>query len=421
MAWDPFGDGRTSIRAGYGIYYDQIPGAVISQSRNVFPSFLTLNLAGLDITQLGLPENPIITFPFFNPANFAAEGTLNQFDFGSPAVAARLFSQASNFSAGPAFVLPAADLVTPYAQHWGLTVERQVGRDFLASAGYVGTRGVHLLRFATPNLGPNGIPRVDQIGPIRVLELLFPGFRGSNVAPSSGGVAGRPFPLLGSFTSIESDANSIYHGLQLQLIKRLSGGIQLTGAYTWSHAIDEVSDLFDTAGGTALPQNSFDRAAERASAAFDVRHRFVYSVLWDMPFWRDNSLLGGWQVASIGTFQTGQPYSVLFCCDLNLDGNLTDRVSAPNLSDAGTSGRNNFRAPGVATVDLTVNKIFRFTEYQNLEFRTEVFNLFNRTHFGIPVRQLFFGGVGISPVTNETFVDTRVQARVIQFALKYNF
>ena len=122
---------------------------------------------------------------------------------------------------------------------------------------------------------------------------------------------------------------------------------------------------------------------------------------------------------------TGQPYSVLFCCDVNLDGNLTDRVSNPNLdpsvTDAGRSGRNNFRAPGVATVDLTVNKIFRFTEYQNLEFRSEVFNLFNRTHFGVPVRQLFFGGVGASPLTSETFTDTRVPARLIQFALKYNF
>ncbi len=424
FAWDPVGDGRTSVRGGYGIYYDQIPGAVISQSRNVFPSFLTLNLAGLDTTRLGLPEDPIVTFPFINPAGLAVEGTLNQFAFPSPAFTAQLFSQASNLSAGPAFVLPAADLVTPYAQHWGLTVERQLGRDFLASAGYVGTRGVHLLRFATPNLGPNGIPRVDQIGPVRLpnVNLLFPGFRGGNVAPGFNGAGGgRPFPLLGAFTSIESDANSIYHGLQLQLIKRLSGGLQLTGAYTWSHAIDEVSDLFDTAGANALPQNSFDRRAERASASFDVRHRFVYSALWDLPFWRDNSLLGGWQVASIGTFMTGQPYSVLFCCDINLDGNLTDRVSDPNLTDIGVSGRNNFRAPGVATVDLTINKIFRFTEYQNLEFRSEFFNLFNRTHFGVPVRQLFFGGVGLSPLTSETFVDTRVPARMIQFALKYNF
>jgi hypothetical protein len=423
FAWDPFGDGRTSVRGGYGIYYDQIPGAVISQSRNVFPSFLTLNLAGLN--RSFVPEGPlsnIFTFPFINPANLAAMGTLNQFNFDNPAISSRLFSQASNFSAGPAFVLPAADLVTPYAQHWGLTVERQIGRDFLASAGYVGTRGVHLLRFATPNLGPNGIPRVDQIVPIEFVGFLFPSFVGANVPPGITSAAGeRPFPLLGSFTSIESDANSIYHGLQLQLIKKLSGGLQLTGAYTWSHAIDEVSDLFDTAGGTALPQNSFDRRAERASASFDVRHRFVYSALWDMPFWRDNSLLGGWQIASIGTFQTGQPYSVLFCCDFNLDGNLTDRVSDPNLSDIATSGRNNFRAPGVATVDLTINKIFRFTEYQNLEFRTEFFNLFNRTHFGIPVRQLFFGGVAFSPLTDETFTDTRVSARTIQFALKYTF
>ena len=437
FAWDPFGDGRTSIRGGYGIYYDQILGAVISQSRNVFPRFLPFNFGGFNINCDGRNLAACVTqshpFVSVNPATiFAAPGTLNRFDSarrGDPVVNLLAAAILTNLATGPSFTLPSNDLETPYAQHWGLTIERQLQGDMLFSAAYVGTKGVHLLRFATPNLGPNAIPFVSALNfrtPFPNSELLrFPELFGISLPPVRSLTELRPFPLLGPVNTIESDANSIYHALQLQFNKRFSRGWQFTTAYTWSHAIDEVSDLFDTAGATALPQNSFDRAAERGDANFDVRHRFVYSLVWDLPLWRDDNLLGGWQVASIGTFQTGQPYSVLFCCDRNLDGNLTDRVSQLDATglpaDPGSAPRNTFRAPGIATVDATINKVFRFNEFRNLEFRTEVFNLFNRTHFGIPVRQLFFAGVGLSPLTDETFVDTRIPARTFQFALKYNF
>jgi hypothetical protein len=438
FAWDPFGDARTSIRAGYGIYYDQIPGAVISQSRNVFPTFLTFNTGGSLID----PDDPgPQQLLALNPA-FTTGRSLNVFNrararefFGTddPALISLLISRSTGFSGGPGFVLPAADLVTPYGQHWSLTIEREFGRDFLASAAYVGTKGTHLLRFATPNLGPNTIPAVRDIVPN--IQAQVPIFIGRPTAPGllTTDTGLRPFPLLGSITTIESDAHSSFHSLQLQLTKKFTRGLRFTASYAWSHAIDEVSDIFDLAGAPALPQNSFDRAAERADANFDVRHRFVYSFVYELPWARDNSVLGGWALSSIGQFQTGQPYTVLFCCDVNLDGNLTDRVSeAPvfgpggsitgGLGDVGISGRNNFRAPDLYNVDAAVVKTFRFTENQNLEFRTEVFNLFNRSHFGIPVHQLFFGGFGFKPLTEQNnYIDTRLPKRTIQFALKYNF
>jgi carboxypeptidase family protein len=433
FAWDPFGRGKTSVRGGYGIYYDQILGAVISQSRNVFPTFLTINFGGFN-TNFNVNDpvgSVLLQHPFVsaNPSTlFGVPGTLNKFDpgKGQSAVAAVLAAGfLTNLAAGPGFVLPANDLVTPYSQHWGLTLEHQFGKDFLASAAYVGTRGAHLLRFATPNLGPNAIPLVSQVQTQSIpglRDVLFPVLFGLSIPPNIKAETLRPFPLLGSFNSIESDANSSYHSLQLQLIKRFSRGIQFTGAYTWSHAIDEVSDLFDLEGARALPQNSLDRRAERADANYDARHRFVYSLVWDLPIFKESKLLGGWQIGSIGTFQTGQPYSVLFCCDQNLDGNLTDRVD-PGAVNASTARRNGFRAPGVATVDLSLNKFFKFTERHKIEFRSEFFNLFNRTNFGIPVHQLFFGGYTTEPATenNRLFIDTRVPARTIQFALKYSF
>ena len=440
FAWDPFGNGKSSIRGGYGIYYDQILGAVISQSRNVFPSFSTINLGGFNTSfdvndvegSVGLPH----PFVPVNPATFfAVPGTLNTLDtnrVGSPVTAELLAALFTNLAAGPGFVLPSNNLVTPYSQHWSLTLEHQFGKDFLASAAYVGTRGTHLLRFATPNLGPNAIPVVTGID-AQPVSANFPNFRfpvlnGISLPPNVNGENLRPFPLLGSFTSIESDTDSVYHSLQLQLTKRFAKGIQFTTAYTWSHAIDDVSDVFDLAGARELPQNSFSRRAERGSANFDVRHRFVYSLVWDLPIFEQNRVLGGWQIASIGTFQTGQPYSVLFCCDLNLDGNLTDRVepdptSFPPIRDITTAARNTYRAPGVSKVDLAVNKHFRFNERQKIEFRTEFFNLFNAANYGIPVHQLFFGGYAFEPSVknNNLFTDTRVPMRTVQFALKYSF
>ncbi len=425
FAWDPFKTGKTSIRAGYGIYYDQILGAVISQSRNVFPRFLTFNLGGYNPVCGPTNLRTCIASPHRlasqNPSTlFAVPGTLNQYNQAKGDPVTLLASGTT----GPGFILPDAHLVTPYTEHWGLTVEREIIRDFLFSVAYVGTRGVHLLRFATPNLGPNAISYVSSVGveasSTGGIDSRFPVFNGISLPPNGRDTPRglRPFPLLGSFTSIESDANSIYHSLQVQLNKRFSRGIQFTTAYTWSHAIDEVSDVFDLAGALTLPQNSFDRRAERGDANFDVRHRFVYSAIWDLPGFRRNHFLGGWQLASIGTFQTGQPYSIVFCCDKNQDGNPTDRF---NPLTGRFDPRNTYRAPGIATVDLAVNKLFTFSERQKLELRSEFFNLFNRTHFGIPRNRIWFADFQLEPLTQKQFVDTRLAARIIQFALKYSF
>jgi hypothetical protein len=433
FAWDPFKTGKTSIRGGYGIYYDQVLGAVISQSRNVFPNFLTINFGGFNPDCVADPagcsqtlfhrlvaENPYFTF--------ARPGTLNQYGATASPVGAMIASLfLTNVTTGPGFILPDAHLKTPYAQHWGLTVERELWRDFLFSIAYVGTKGTSLLRVATPNLGPNSIAYVGSIFSEQPLPdaPLFPVFRGINVPPSRSGEIPdfRPFPFLGSFTSIESDSNSNYHSLQVQLNKRFAHGVQLTTAYTWSHAIDEASDLFDMAGAPALPQDSFNRAAERGDANFDIRHRFAYSLIWDLPGFGRKDIFGGWRLASIGSFQTAQPYSVLFCCDINRDGNASDRISFINSSgfDPGTAPRNTFRAQGMALINLAINKIFNFGEDNRMEIRSEFFNLLNRAHYGIPVNRLFFGNLGIEPLTQKNYVDTRVPARTIQFALKYNF
>lgn len=435
LAWDPRRDGRTVIRAGYGLYYDQILGSITSQSRNVFPRFLTLNLAGITESGVIVP---------FNPARLSQSGTLNLLNrnFAPDLLAAlRKINQAANpspnyFPATPNFVLPEAALPTPYAQHWGVTVEHETRQNLLISLAYTGTKGTHLLRFATPNLGPNSVLVVDGAS----LSGNQIDLRGFAVSPGTALNFRRPHPLLGSITAISADANSSYHSLQATAALRLSR-LQMNAAYTWSHALDEVSDIFALAGAPNLPQDSFNRSGERGNANFDLRHRFTEYFIWELPLWERSKIWGGWQLAGIATVQTGQPFTINSSLDVNLDGNLTDRLNSlagvSEVNDGtrryifptsqleqfrllaragahGAVGRNTFHAPGTAVLDLAINKHFRFGERHDLEWRTEVFNLFNRRHFGIPVRELLMPSVGRA-------VRTSVPARTIQFAVRYKF
>jgi hypothetical protein len=223
--------------------------------------------------------------------------------------------------------------------------------------------------------------------------------------------------------------------------RRFASSVQFTSAYTWSHAIDEVSDLFDLAGSRALPQNSFNLHAEKGDANFDVRHRFSGSAIWEIPWLSGNPWLGGWQLAGIVTLDSGRPFTVLGGFDVNLDGNLTDRLNTTRgisevddgrirlrfpegalalrqlLAEVGQDGsvaRNSFRAQGVASVDLAVSKHFRFSERTDVELRADVFNLFNRTHYGIPVHQLGSPSLGSA-------VDTRLPQRTVQVGARVRF
>lgn len=466
FAWDPWSNGRTVLRGGYGVYFDSILGAVVSQSRNVFPdevpinvdpSFLGINVFNLPApSTLELTRNGV-TVPLIRP------GTLNQFggtqaDFG--ALIGTLVAQ-NNGVGGLAITLPELDIATPYVQQWHLTFEHQFLNDYTISAGYVGTKGTKLTRLTTPNLGPNVTPFLPTVvsapgtpypqGPPLVVADLVQ----TLLQP-------RPNPFLGAIQRFENSANSNYHALQIEAKKRYANGYTYTFAYTWSHAIDDVSDVFPIAGSPVIAQDSFNLAAERASASFDVRHRFAASLIWDLPLYRDITTsdmsdaafwFGGWQVSSIAQGATGQPFTLNVPFDSNLDGNLTDRplttnglifndghgsqrVSLPDdftLTDYvsynfaftplgililegqnGAVGRNTVRADGQLNWDGAVTKRFRFTETQNLEFRTEIFNLLNRTNYGIPIRTLFNPGFGSS-------IETATPARVVQFALKYSF
>lgn len=445
FAWDPRSDGRTAIRGGYGIYYDTILGAVVSQSRNVFPTEVPITI-GLDFDVLDL-KNP----GFFNigapPAFLIRPGSGNQFG-GEPrdfiALIGQLLLQNLN-GGGLAFTLPEKKLRTPYAQQWHLSVERELLGDFLVSAAYVGTKGTKLTRLTTPNLGPN-VTTLVPVGVAIDAGLVTIPFGPAVDGGSSRNIQRpRPQPALGAIQVFENSASSTYHSLQLQASKRYSKGYTFTADYTWSHALDDVSDVFPIAGAPLLPQNSFNNNLEHADASFDVRHRFAASFIWDLPFYRHSttraaSLLSGWQLASILQVRTGQPFTLNVPFDANLDGNLTDRPSSTDglifhsghrarrvelapgseasdffsFGSDGAAARNSARGDGFISWDVSLAKKLSLTERQSIQFRAEFFNVMNRANFGLPVRVIGAPGFGSA-------VETAAPARVIQFALKYAF
>jgi hypothetical protein len=471
FAWDPLASsstqaGRTVVRGGFAMNYDVALGSVVSQSRNVFPTFIPVNLdanlftVGATVFDSGSAIfNPnFLLFQIVNAGRAGAvnrlvtPGTLNSVT-GVPAgalqalfglllnppatgVSSQLNIPLSGGGGGLAFTLPDRRLRSPYALQYNLQIERELFRDFLVNAAYVGSRGVRLTRFRTPNGGPNG-----QTVPLDIFRNVSSVPTALALAPAT-----RVNSDLGAFTIFDSSAASNYNSLQIGVTKRYNNGSQITAAYTWSHAIDDVSDVFDLAGAFALPQDDRNLRAERGDANFDVRHRLVTSALANVPFIsRFNNakgaiglFLGGWQFASFSTYQTGQPFTINTSFDTNLDGNATDRLRTTNgisVTDNGPQklrltvpaatllaasrtngavGRNTFRARGIWKNDLSIIKNFRVSESNTLVLRIEAFNLSNRTHFGVPVRILEAPGFGQS-------VDTSLNPRQVQFALKYVF
>ncbi|MBD0369508.1 MAG: TonB-dependent receptor [Pyrinomonadaceae bacterium] len=447
-----FGSNRTTvIRGGYGLYYDQILGAVVSQSRNVFPNAVTLNFAG-GFTNFFAPGGGLGLFQALNPDLLANPGTLNQInaaEIGDLLDILRFFGIGAN---AVGLTLPERTLKTPMAHHYSITFEQQLGRSLVASAAYVGTQGRNLLRLTTPNLGPNELllPIFSANDPLN--GQFTPGFYGIVLPPGSrltaagNVIGGRPFSSVGSVEIYRSNARSRYDSLQLQLRGRfglLGTSSQLQAAYTFSKVQDDASDVFDLAGSPALPQNSLTFAGEYAPSNFDARHRFTYNYISDLSSWGSGNgflhfIFNGVQVAGTGIFQTGQPFTINSIYDVNLDGNLTDRPNTTAgiqatgnrarpytltvnpttlLAAVGSDGavpRNAFRSSNLWLTNSSIIKNFRISEDKALSFRLDIFNLFNRANYGLPVRFLESPGFGRA-------TDTVTPGRRFQFAIKYSF
>lgn len=397
VAWDVFGNGRTSVRTGYGVSYDPLTAEMAGGVQALQPFG-----ASVDLNE-----------PFALSAPF--RGTLNPFPF--------IFDPGS-----PNFVFPvtipkgfAVGLRNPYMQTYNLTLQQQVTDNLMVEIAYVGNVGRNLTYNREQNMAIYG--------------------EGSTARNTD---ARRIYQGYGSIGELNSGASSSYNSLQLQIQRRFSRGLTFQTAYTYGRAIDEVltSSAFATVTQNGL-QNPNDRSAERGRGDFDIQQRLVGSFLYEIPAPRGfmSHVLGGWELGSIITMQEGRPFHVDAGRDRSLTAVRHDRsqiVGNPALpsnrsrgekilhwfdADAfalapegsfGNSGRNNLQGPGLFNLDVSLRKKFSINERHSVDFRVDFFNLPNNPNFGTPRR-------GSATDRRLGQITGAGSGRIGQFSLKYMF
>lgn len=403
LAWQPFGDGRTVVRSGFGIFYDINTIPFLAQKINGNPPFNS---------RIGLPN------PGLHPNLNVAPTSLD-------------------------VALPDYDWQTPHALHYNLTVEREVLSGTVITLAYAGSRGINTVRTGEFNTPP---PQVLADG-----RLFFP-----TTGP-------RRNPRLGSITLTRPDGNSWYNAMQLRAQSRLGKDMQLQASYTFSRTIDETQGTIsgDATGSVPLAENVFDRTYDRGLADFHRKHNFVGQWLMNIPYSGEGegfsrAVFGGWSLSGILTLKSGNPFTpgiqgdwtgTRFASDArgsdrpNLRagfnaGNVVlggpDQYFDPNAFELpqkgtyGNLGRNVLIGPGLAVFDMSAHKNVRLGmlgDGGNLQFRVEAFNLFNHANFNPPARIVFNGAApGELPVGNAgRITSTSTSARQVQLGLRLSW
>ncbi len=417
FAWDVRGNQKTVVRAGGGVFYDRFWNNLFENIR-FNPPFFSFNELGSLIN--GVPVSPLET-----PGLYAVP--IDTALYTNPA-----------FQALPSARHMDQNMVAPYMEQFFFGVQRQLTGSMVLEVNYIGTLGHKLIGVVDLNTFPGRSLPSSARDPVT-------GLRFSRT---------RPNPKLGRDNARGNFYNSNYHGLQVQVTKRMSHGLQFQSNYTYSKALDYMSDAFNnraSAGGAGIrPMDTMNRKLDYGRADFDLRHRFVTSLIYDLPVFQQNRWAGGWSVDSIITVQRGLPFAVIDTGnDYNHDGSLTDRpdfvgpgpiesvinhskspadayfktdgfvapILDPNVNLGlwrdGRVGRNVLTGPGLATVDFSLAKKFRIRESSSIQLQFNFFNIFNRANFTLPQGDLSSSQFGRSTAT--------FGPRIGQFAARIDF
>jgi hypothetical protein len=481
IAWSPGTSGKTSIRAGWGMFYNPIEQLVLEQfsaeppfGGSTFPFNTLFNQPFLD--QSGEFSYPN---PFGLDSLSGVNGILNP-KRGQPV-------DWGMFRPNTLFGQFQPNMRSQYSAQYNLTIERQLGNDMKLQVSYVGSQGhrllaTHDINYGNPQTcldiidilgdgscgpyfadstffipagsvtGPNGLqlpygpngPTLIPANTTLANDITLVGLRrysSPQCDPMTGtGCPGDGIPVFSSIFAQDTIANSAYNSLQGFLEKRFAHGLQFTAAYTWSKSIDQASSFEGIL-------NPIDPKRSRSLSAFDARHRVVLSYYWELPVPKyagaKGQVLNGWALSGITTFQTGFPIRIttlddqelMYSFDFELPGE-PDLVAPfrtmkpqsngnyffdPSLfSEDNTFGRigNSPRTiccgPHISQTDFAILKTFAISEHKRIDFRAELFNIFNHTQFFNPD-----GNFSDGPQFGQ--VNQVRDPRLMQFALKFFF
>jgi hypothetical protein len=424
IAWDPFKKGTTSVRAGYGMYFDQ----------------LSFSFAETDLVARNPPfQQQIVINPTTLDNPLAGATTVNL-------SVADVSGIDQNFK-------------TPYVQSWSLDIQHQFGPNTLMTVGYFGSRGVHLSGLVDENLLPPGFALtrtcVTNTATGATAPCQTPGqvFTSNSARTTAATLANseillneiRRFRGFGAVRMLETRFNSNYHSLQVTAQRRFSQSSQINLAYTWSKNLTDSQNEFATA-----PQNSYNLHDEYARANLDRRHVLSINYIYELPFFQRQAnfkekVLGGWQISGITYYFTGlgftattssnDPAGIGFLgsspsgarpdarCDPNSGGaqtfeqwfNTSCLINNPpaGVNRVGNESRNVITGRPTTRFDATLSKNIRFGESKSVQLRWEVFNVFNHTNF----TTLSLNNTS----SNFGFVTGVRDPRNMQLGIKFNF
>jgi len=400
-AFDVTGDAKNVLRAGYGRSFFPVPYSAGNLLDQNVPDSISQNYSvetnPLDFSPSRVPRlsNPFPTIVPVKPRGTAELNTANPLVFG------HAFSNE-----------------TPHMDTWQLSYERQLTNTLMAEVAYAGSKGSNLI----------WVGNINEVQP------------GPGTQPSRRLI--QPLSNVVTINYFDTNNRSIYHGLQVKVNQRVTRGLQYLASYTFGKSLDYAGSPASGGGAVGGPQSVTLFEQSKGPSGFDVKHRFVLSWVWALPFGADHAfaqsgflrpILQDWQFGGIVTLSTGRPFTVFLNTGVNNgapswpdrigDGRLDKPTvdlwfdptafAAPAPNHYGTSGRGVLYAPGTQTVDATLSRTFPINRFR-VQFRAEAFNLFNTPQFGFPNQNI--GSPTVGKITT-----TLGDNRSMQFALKLDF